>query len=165
MAPGSSRMETPAMPFEIGSCLTVASFPELWPMTFPSDFSRANLNVGSSSPERAGSGTLFMKLGSPASAGFAAVKAAVAKPAVPTRTSRRRTSDMALPRFVLQSEALMDGRETRARDAETLQQRSAGLYHAGSYSPKLSVKGGIAIGPPRQAQQCNVRIRPGPLQS
>ena len=37
-------------------------------MTLPSDFSSSNLNVGNSLPESSGSGTLFMKLGSPASA-------------------------------------------------------------------------------------------------
>src|SRR6516165_12178819 len=62
-------------------------------MTFPSDFSRANLKVGRSSPERSGSGTLFMKLGSPAAAGFAAATAAAAS-AEPIRTSRRCTLDM-----------------------------------------------------------------------
>ena len=36
----------------------------------PADFSSSNLKVGSSSPASSGSGTLFMKLGSPASAGF-----------------------------------------------------------------------------------------------
>src|SRR5262249_780052 len=62
-------------------------------MTFPSDFSRANLKVGRSSPERSGSGTLFMKLGSPAAAGFAAATAAAAS-AEPIRTSRRCTLDI-----------------------------------------------------------------------
>src|ERR1700677_4272603 len=35
-------------------------------MTLPSDFSRANLNVGSSCSDKSGSGTLLEKLGSPA---------------------------------------------------------------------------------------------------
>src|SRR4051812_17339200 len=45
-------------------------------MTLPSDFSSSNLNVGSSLPDRSGSGTLFEKLGSPAAAGFAPPAAA-----------------------------------------------------------------------------------------
>src|SRR5271154_4935665 len=49
------------MPLEIGSCPTVASLPKLPPMTLPWDFSKANLNVGSSLPESSGSGTLFLK--------------------------------------------------------------------------------------------------------
>jgi hypothetical protein len=65
-------------------------------MTLPSDFSRANLNVGSASLDRSGSGTLFMKLASPAWAGDAAAKAAVARPTLAIRTSRRSTSDIAL---------------------------------------------------------------------
>ena len=32
MAPGSSLIETPAIPLEIGNCLTVASLPELLPI-------------------------------------------------------------------------------------------------------------------------------------
>src|SRR5262249_9790884 len=75
-------------------CVTVASLPELPPMTFPSDFSSANLKVGSSFSDKAGSGTLFMKLGSPAAAGCAAARAVAARPAVATSTSRRCMSDM-----------------------------------------------------------------------
>src|SRR5580765_530779 len=44
-----------------GNCSTVASLPKLPPTTLPCDCSRENLNVGSSSPERIGSGTLFLK--------------------------------------------------------------------------------------------------------
>src|SRR6478736_8478814 len=69
IAPGSSFIDTPAIPFEIGNCVTVASLPKLLPITLPSDFSSANLKVGNSLPDRSGSGTLFMKLGSPAPAG------------------------------------------------------------------------------------------------
>src|SRR5689334_10493725 len=64
-------------------------------MTLPSDFSRANLNVGRSLPDKAGSGTLFMKLGSPATAGCAPpIVASEAIPAAATRNSRRCGSDM-----------------------------------------------------------------------
>src|SRR5438132_12982910 len=68
MAPGSIFMETPAIPLEIGNCSTVVSRAKLLPTSFAGDFSRANLNVGNSLPDRSGSGKLFMKLGSPASA-------------------------------------------------------------------------------------------------
>ena len=46
IAPGSKIIETPAIPFEIGSCSTVASRPTLPPITLPDDFSSSNLNVG-----------------------------------------------------------------------------------------------------------------------
>jgi hypothetical protein len=49
------------MPLEIGNCSTVASLPKLPPMTLPWDCSKANLNVGSSFPDKSGSGTLFLK--------------------------------------------------------------------------------------------------------
>src|SRR5882757_1551529 len=95
IAPGSSRIETPAMPLEIGSCSTVASLPKLLPITLPADFSSANLNVGRSLPERAGSGTLFIKLGSPAAAGCAPLSvASEAIPAAAAKNSRRCGSDM-----------------------------------------------------------------------
>ena len=70
MAPGSSFIETPAIPLEIGNCSTVASLPKLPPMTLPSDFSSANLNVGSSLPESKGSGTLFLNGKSSSAAAF-----------------------------------------------------------------------------------------------
>src|SRR5437016_2616298 len=54
MAPGSSPMDTPEIPLEIGNCSTVASFAVLLPMALPFDFSRANLKVGSSFPDRSG---------------------------------------------------------------------------------------------------------------
>src|SRR5262249_24060537 len=56
---GSSVMETPAMPLDMGSCLTVASRAELPPRTFPSDSSRSNRKVGSSLPSSKGSGLLM----------------------------------------------------------------------------------------------------------
>ena len=56
IAPGSSRMETPAMPLAIGNCSTVDSLPELLPMTLPSDFSSSYLKVGNSAPESSESG-------------------------------------------------------------------------------------------------------------
>ena len=97
IAPGSSFIDTPAIPFEIGNCVTVASLPKLLPMTLPSDFSSANLKVGSSLPDRSGSGTLFMKLGSPASAACDPLNvASAAMPAAVTRNSRRCGSDMVL---------------------------------------------------------------------
>src|SRR5260370_37522679 len=78
MPPGASRMVTPEIPLEIGSCSTVASFELFLPITFPpGDFSRANLNVGSSLPARIESGTLFMTLGSPASTRLVPTSAAV----------------------------------------------------------------------------------------
>src|SRR5437879_3947215 len=94
IAPGSSRIETPAMPLEIGSWVTVASFPELLPITLPSDFSSANLKVGRSLSDSTGSGTLFMKLGSPAAAGCTPLS--VASEAIPAavKNSRRCGSDM-----------------------------------------------------------------------
>ena len=84
-------METPAIPLEIGNCSTVASFAEFSPITFPLDFSRANLKVGSSLPETRGSGTLFMKLGSPAATRPAPPRTAVAaaNAAARVRKSRR----------------------------------------------------------------------------
>src|SRR5437588_9524613 len=90
-------MDTPAIPLEIGSCSTVASRAKLRPTTFAFDFSRANLKVGSSLPETRGSGTLFMKLGSPASARRVPARATVtpaANAAAPVRKSRRWKSDM-----------------------------------------------------------------------
>src|ERR1700730_3899170 len=92
-------MLTPAIPLEIGSCVTVASLAVLLPITFAFDFSRANLKVGRSLPDRSGSGTLFMKLGSPASACLAPVRAAVTpaeNAAAPFRKSRRWRSDMGI---------------------------------------------------------------------
>src|SRR5262245_13443878 len=100
MTPGCSPMDTPAIPLEIGNCSTVASLAVPLLSAFPLDFSRANLNVGSFLPETRGSGTLFMKLGSPASAWRALVRAAVtpaANAAVPLRKSRRWSSDMGAP--------------------------------------------------------------------
>jgi hypothetical protein len=85
-------METPAIPLEIGNCSTVASRAVFLPMTLALDFSRENLKVGSSFWESSGSGTLFMKLGSPARAFPAEARAAVtpaANAAVPVRKSRR----------------------------------------------------------------------------
>src|SRR5262249_15061300 len=70
IAPGSSFMETPAMPLEIGNCVTVASLPKLLPITLPCDCSNANLKVGSAFSASAGSGTLFMKEGPPAVSGL-----------------------------------------------------------------------------------------------
>ena len=58
IAPGSSFIETPAIPLEIGNCVTVASLPKLLPITLPSDFSSANLKVGSSLPDRSGIGNV-----------------------------------------------------------------------------------------------------------
>src|SRR5205807_76906 len=92
MAPGPSPILTPAIPLEIGNCLTVASLAVFWPLTRPFDFSKANLKVGSSLSDRSGSGTLFMKLASPASTRSAPTKAAVipaAIAAVPVKKSRR----------------------------------------------------------------------------
>src|SRR5207302_8568570 len=61
-------------------------------------FSRAHLKVGRSLPDRSGSGTLFMELGSPASAvPRASRRADAAKPAVPARKSRRLYFDMGSP--------------------------------------------------------------------
>src|SRR5438445_809336 len=60
-------------------------------MTLPSDFSSANLKVGNSLPARMGSGTLFMKFGSPAAADFGSVSVAViaaANPAAAAMKSR-----------------------------------------------------------------------------
>ena len=51
--------------FEIGNSSTEATLTELLPKIFPADFSSSNLNVGSSLPDRSGSGTLFMNFGSP----------------------------------------------------------------------------------------------------
>src|SRR5260370_34273164 len=82
MAPGSSAIDTPASPLEIGNSSTVASLAVLAPITFAFDFSRANLNVGSSLPARSGSGTLFMKLGSPAATRLVSIRAAVVAAAV-----------------------------------------------------------------------------------
>ena len=65
-------------------------------MTLPVDFSSANLNVGNSLPDSTGSGTLFMKLGSPPAATRVAIVAVVAaaSAAAPERNSRRWKSDM-----------------------------------------------------------------------
>src|ERR1700757_4346060 len=62
ITPGSSCIDTPAIPFEIGNCSTVTSLPKLFPRTLPLDFSSSNLNVGNSFPDRSESGTLFWKL-------------------------------------------------------------------------------------------------------
>ena len=100
MAPGSSFIETPAIPLEIGNCSTVASLPKLPPITLPSDFSSSNLKVGNSLPASSGSGTLFMKLGSPASARLVPTRVAVvaaANAAAPVRKSRRWKLDMGSP--------------------------------------------------------------------
>src|SRR5947209_2486597 len=98
MSPGPRVMDTPAIPLEIGSCVTLASFEVLVPTTRPRDRSRANLNVGSVLLVNSGSGTLFMKLGSPASARPRVARPAVipaANAAAPVRKSRRCKSDMA----------------------------------------------------------------------
>jgi hypothetical protein len=90
--PGSSPIETPAIPLEIGNCTTVASLATLLPITFASDFSSSNLKVGNSFPESRMSGTLFMKLGSPASARLVPTRESVvaaARAAAPVRKSRR----------------------------------------------------------------------------
>src|SRR5579871_3084254 len=100
MPPGASPMETPAIPLEIGNSSTVASLAVFLPVTRPLDFSRENLKFGSSLPENRGSGTLFMKLGSPAWARPVAARAAVtpaANAAVPFRKSRRWISDIGSP--------------------------------------------------------------------
>ena len=100
MAPGASVIETPAIPLEIGNCLTVASLASLPSSIFPLDFSSSNLKVGRSSPASSGSGTLFMKLASPASARLVAASvaaAAAASPAAPARNSRRCNLDMGSP--------------------------------------------------------------------
>ena len=72
----------------IGATATIAM---LLPITFGWDFSKANLNVGRSLPARSGSGTLFMKLESPARARLAPLSAAVApaNTAARVRKSRR----------------------------------------------------------------------------
>src|SRR5262249_35691145 len=72
---------------------------KLLPITFPTDFSRANLKVGNSLPDSKGSGTLFMKLGSPAAACPAPPRAAVAaaSAAAPVRKSLRSRLDMESP--------------------------------------------------------------------
>src|SRR6185436_12189285 len=64
-------------------------------MTLPSDFSSANLKVGRSLPASVGSGTLFMKLGSPPAAGVAEPSAASEAIPAAARNSRRCGSDMA----------------------------------------------------------------------
>src|SRR5260370_36763136 len=101
MAPGSSPMDTPAIPLEIGNSATPASVEMLLPITrLTFDFSRLNLKVGSSLPDRSGSGTLFMKLGSPASTRLVPTRAAVgaaAHPAAPVRKSRRWQPGMESP--------------------------------------------------------------------
>src|SRR5207247_2518800 len=99
MPPGSSPMDTPEIPLEIGNCRAVASLAVLLPITRPFDFSRANLKVGNSLPETRGSGTLFMKLGSPASARRLPARAAVtpaANAAAPVRKFRRWKFDMGI---------------------------------------------------------------------
>src|SRR5689334_15386518 len=62
-------------------------------MTLPADFSSANLNVGSSLPARSGSGTLFMKLGSPPTAAGAVRADAAAGVAVRNGNASRLGSD------------------------------------------------------------------------
>ncbi len=95
IAPGSSCIETPAMPLEIGNWVTVASLPKLPPITLPWLASSANLKVGSSLSDSAESGTLFMKLGSPAAACVVpASVASVPTAAAAARNSRRCGSDM-----------------------------------------------------------------------
>src|ERR1043166_3325283 len=54
ITPGSSCIDTPAIPFEIGSCSTVTSLPKLLPRTFPFDFSNSNLKIGNSFPDSSG---------------------------------------------------------------------------------------------------------------
>src|SRR5262245_55618105 len=58
-------------------------------MTFPLDFSSSNLKVGNSPPARTWSGTLFMKLGSPASAGLVPASAAVVAAAIPAASAMK----------------------------------------------------------------------------
>jgi hypothetical protein len=73
---------------------------KLFPITFASDFSSSNLNVGRSLPEVGGSGTLFMKLGSPPSAQRGSICAAVKPAAIsaaPFRKSRRCEFNMTAP--------------------------------------------------------------------
>ena len=67
----------------------------LLPITFASDFSSSNLNVGSSLPESKGSGTLFLngKSSSAAAVKPAKLAAAAAEPMNP----RRESSDMVSP--------------------------------------------------------------------
>ena len=79
----------------------MASLAVLLPITFAFDLSRANLNVGSSLPDRSGSGTLFMKLESPAATRLVPTRAAVVaavNAAAAVRKSRRWKSDMESPR-------------------------------------------------------------------
>jgi hypothetical protein len=100
IAPGSSCIETPAIPFEIGSCSTVASLPKLPPITFPCDASSANLKVGSSFLLSSGSGTLFIKLGSPNAmrpVPANPVDAAAATAAAPVRKLLRSMVDIRAP--------------------------------------------------------------------
>src|SRR4051794_25037177 len=65
-------------------------------MTLPSDFSSANLKVGRSLPASVGSGTLFMKLGSPPAAGVAEPSAASETMPAAARNARRCGSDIVL---------------------------------------------------------------------
>src|SRR6266850_678562 len=65
-------------------------------MTLPSDFSSANLKVGRSLADSVGSGTLFMKLGSPPAAGVAEPSAASEAMPAAARNARRCGSDMVL---------------------------------------------------------------------
>src|SRR6476620_5355018 len=65
-------------------------------MTLPSDFSNANLKVGRSLPASVGSGTLFMKLGSPPAAGRAVASAANETVPAAAKKSRRCGSVMML---------------------------------------------------------------------
>src|SRR5438105_4960711 len=97
MLPGARPMDTPAIPLEMGNSSTVASRAVFLPITFGLDFSRAYLKVGSSLPASTGSGTLFMKLGSPASAHRDAASeevTAAANAAAPDKNSRRLISDI-----------------------------------------------------------------------
>ncbi len=89
MTPGSRRIETPAIPLEIGNCTTVASLPKLPPIARPSDFSSANLKVGKSLPESNGSGRLFLKAKSSSAAAFIPTRlaAVAAEPMNPRRES------------------------------------------------------------------------------
>jgi hypothetical protein len=87
---------------EIGNSSTVASLAVLLPVTFAFDFSRANLKDGSSLPERSGSGTLFVKLGSPPSTRPVPARAAVvaaAMAAAPVRKSLRWRGDIWISLF------------------------------------------------------------------
>src|SRR3954462_15927741 len=86
-------------------------------MTLPSDFSSANLKVGRSLPASVGSGTLFMKLGSPPAAGWAPPSAASEAMPAAARNSRRCGSDMMLS--LRASEMLYHGSPATAEQACT----------------------------------------------